>query len=87
MTGGQQAPQATSCWESGQQGAIRQGQWKLTFALPSKDAKTPNLGLYDLSQDIGESRDLASAQPERIKRLRATWAGRRKRVGGDRPNP
>lgn len=87
LTGGQQNPHETLYWEYGPQWAIRQGSWKLTFAWPSKEAKTPILGLYDLTQDIGESRDLASAQPERVKQLEAAWASWRKRVGGGPPAP
>jgi arylsulfatase A-like enzyme len=85
LTGGQQAPHPTLCWEYGQQWAIRQGQWKLTFALTSKDAKTPILGLYDLSQDVGESRDQSSAEPERVKQLQAAWASWRKSLASDLP--
>jgi arylsulfatase A-like enzyme len=87
LTGNRTTPHPTLSWEYGQQWAIRQGSWKLTFALPTADAKTPILGLYDLSQDIGESRDLSSAQPERVKQLQAAWASWRKSVSGDQPTP
>jgi arylsulfatase A-like enzyme len=80
-------PHPTLCWEYGPQWAVRQGDWKLTFALPSKDAKTPILGLYDLSQDIGESRDLSSVQPKRVKQLQAAWAKWRRTIGGGQPAP
>ena len=93
LTGSRQTPHPTLCWEYGQQWAIRQGQWKLTFALPGKEAKTPVLGLYDLSQDIGESRDLVGnptgagqATPSRLGRLaqeRRQWpAGSRSQTPG-----
>jgi arylsulfatase A-like enzyme len=87
LNGDKQAPHATLCWEYGKQWAIRQGQWKLTFALPAKEAKTPILGLYDLSQDIGESRNLSSAQPDRVKQLQAAWTRWRKEVGSNQPTP
>ena len=87
LSGEKKAPHETLCWEYGQQWAIRQGDWKLTFALPTKEAKTPILGLYDLSQDIGESRDLAAAQPEKVKQLQTAWAKWRKDVIGDQPAP
>jgi arylsulfatase A-like enzyme len=80
------APHSTLCWEYGQQWAIRQGQWKLTYALATKEAKTPTLGLYDLSQDIGESRDLSAAHPDRVKQLDAAWKSWRKEVAGNQPN-
>ncbi|NUQ62756.1 MAG: sulfatase-like hydrolase/transferase [Pirellulales bacterium] len=75
-------PHPTLYWEYGQQWAIRQGSWKLTFALPGKEAKTPVLGLFDLTQDIGESRDLSLAHPERVEQLKAVWSDWRKSVGG-----
>jgi arylsulfatase A-like enzyme len=85
LNGAQQRPHETFCWEYGKQWAIRQGDWKLTCALPTKEAKEPILGLFDLSQDISESRDLAAAQPEKVKQLRAAWEQWRKAVIGDRP--
>ncbi|MEI8372791.1 MAG: sulfatase [Planctomycetota bacterium] len=87
LTGSQGTPHESLCWEYGQQWAIRQGQWKLTFALSSKTAKTPTLGLYDLSQDVGESRDLSLTQPDRVKQLQTAWASWRKSVAGDMPAP
>ena len=77
--GGQ--PHAALCWEYGPQWAIREGQWKLTYAFPSRDAKTPILGLYNLRADMGEAKDLSSTQPGRVKHMQATWAAWRKDVG------
>ena len=87
LTGGQKTPHQTLCWEYGQQWAIRQGDWKLVFALPTKEAKVPVLGLFDLSRDIGETRDLSAAEPERVRQLQAVWSNWRKNVEGDRPAP
>ena len=87
LIGDRKTPHPELCWEYGRQWAIRQGPWKLTFALPDKEAKAPVLGLYDLSRDIGESHDLASEQPERVKQLQADWADWRKNVEGDRSAP
>jgi arylsulfatase A-like enzyme len=61
------------CPSNARQWAIRQGQWKLTYALPEKASK-PLLGLYDLSQDVGEERDRSTEHPERVKELQAAWA-------------
>ncbi len=77
------APHDVLCWEYGPQWAIREGQWKLTYALPSRDAKTPRLGLYDLSQDMAEDRDLSAEQPQRVKRLQAVWEKWRESLEGD----
>jgi arylsulfatase A-like enzyme len=81
------APHPRLCWEYGSQWAIREGDWKLTYAWPGKDAKKPVLGLFDLSRDIGESRDVSAEQPERVKQLQAGWTAWRKGIGGDAPVP
>jgi arylsulfatase A-like enzyme len=85
LNGAKPTPHETLCWEYHKQWAIRQGRWKLTCALPTKESKTPILGLYDLSQDIGESRDLAAAQPERVKQLQEAWTRWRNDVIGAQP--
>ena len=87
LNGDTRPPHETLCWEYGNQWAIRQGQWKLTFAFPTQQGKPGILGLYDLSEDIGETRDLASTQPERVKQLQTAWTGWRKSVRGDQPTP
>ena len=85
LNGVKTAPHAKLCWEYGQQWAIREGQWKLIYAMPDKTAKTPLLGLYDLSNDIGEAHNLAAAHPERVKQLQSDWAAWRKSMLGDTP--
>jgi arylsulfatase A-like enzyme len=54
-------------WRFGLSRAIRKGDWKLMTV----DGE--NWQLYNLRDDIAESRDLASAQPERVKELRAAY--------------
>lgn len=71
------APHSTLCWEYGTQWAIRKGQWKLTYA-----SDRPTLGLYDLSQDIGEKNNVSASQPDRVQRLRAEWQAWRTSLGG-----
>jgi hypothetical protein len=51
--------------EGGQSFAVREGNWKLV-----KIGKRTEL--YDLEKDVGESKDLAAAQPDVVKRLEAT---------------
>lgn len=53
-------------WEYHGWTAVRQGQWRAV-----KPAKTTNWALYDLATDPSESKDLAAAHPEIIKRLTA----------------
>ncbi|MGD9720175.1 MAG: sulfatase [Pirellulales bacterium] len=72
------APHEALYWRLGQQRAVRQGNWKLvTYSYEFADEKSDELlsppRLYDLSRDIGETNDLASAQPEKVKELQGLW--------------
>ena len=57
----------TQAWRTGggQSYAVRSGDWKLV-----RNGKQPD-ELYDLSTDIGEAKDLASARPEVVAKLSA----------------
>lgn len=62
---GQSLPHRTLFWRAPTQRAVREGPWKLV-----------NDQLYNLADDIGESRNLAAAHPVVLTRLReklATW--------------
>ena len=62
--------------------AYREGNWKLALCRGSggwsapkpgsaEEAKLPEFQLYDLAQDLGETRNLLAAEPERAAKLRA----------------
>ncbi|MBK8974297.1 MAG: sulfatase-like hydrolase/transferase [Planctomycetes bacterium] len=53
-------------WEIGGQTAVRAGDWKIYRARPAAGWE-----LYDLAHDVGEARDLAAEQPERVAALAA----------------
>lgn len=64
-------PERSLYWEfheSGGRMAIRQGKWKLIGL--GLDTDKPKYELYDLSQDLGETKDLASVYPDKVKALR-----------------
>ncbi len=61
------SPHESLYWRFGPQTAIRQGEWK---AVRLRDG---DWELYNLAEDAGEARDLASANPDRLKRLREEW--------------
>ena len=61
-------------------GAIRAGDWKLIEFFDDGA-----LELYDLKQDIGESKNLATARPELARRMQRQLADWRKRVGARMP--
>ncbi len=58
-------------WEHDDHRAIRAGDWKLV-ALANQPWE-----LYDLSRDRGETRNLASAQPDRVQALAGRWTRQR----------
>jgi arylsulfatase A-like enzyme len=67
-------------WRFGDQMAIRKGGWKLVRYDKNADTLSGerNQGvtaakLYDLTTDIGESRDLAESMPEKTKELQQAW--------------
>ena len=68
-------PHQTLYWKSGSAWAVRDGDLKLVGGNPDQRDKAP--GLYDLSKDIPETKDLAAERPDDVKRLRVlyeTWA-------------
>jgi arylsulfatase A-like enzyme len=70
-------PHAALYWRFGEQMAIRMGDWKLVRAdlAPDKQfgdiAKKPML--FNLAEDIGEKKDLAEAQPEKVNEMLNVW--------------
>lgn len=65
-------------------GVIRAGQWKLVEAY-----ETGKLSLFNLTNDIGETNDLANSEPARLAKLHGMLKTWREKVGADqmRPNP
>jgi len=59
--------------------AIRDGDYKLVRYDSNADTRTGRgepvtaAKLYNLSQDIGESNDLAANQPEKVQELQSKW--------------
>jgi arylsulfatase A-like enzyme len=71
LTGQQSAgkPHETLYWRFGEQWAIRHGDWKL---LVGRDG-SGQPELYNLADDLSESKNLAAAQPEKVKELQALY--------------
>ena len=74
-------PHETLYWRLGEHMAIRKGDWKLvkTGEGPLKEANTSsfndlsNAELYNLAEDIGETKNLAPTHPEKVRELAADW--------------
>jgi arylsulfatase A-like enzyme len=62
------APHQTLYWRFGDQMAIRDGNYKLVLGRGADKRQ-----LFDLSADIGESRDLSAAKPDVLKDLSAKY--------------
>jgi arylsulfatase A-like enzyme len=62
------APHDALYWRFGVQYAVRQGDWKL---LKPHINSAPQL--YNLARDLGETNDLAAAEPARVRQLQALW--------------
>jgi len=73
-------PHEALYWRFGQQMAIRVGDFKLVRYDNNADTRTGrrNQGvtpvkLYNLRDDIGETKDLAAAMPDKVKELQSRW--------------
>ena len=80
------APHKSLYWRLGQQMAIRSGDWKLVkysheFAGEKSSETLSPLRLYDLSRDIGETNDLASAEPQKLKESQASLGTMEPNIG------
>jgi arylsulfatase A-like enzyme len=77
-------PHDTLYWRFGPQMAIRRGDWKLVrydVAADGQSGESPkgrqpgvtSRKLYNLSDDIGEARDVAAEHPEKVQELQSAW--------------
>jgi arylsulfatase A-like enzyme len=62
--------------------AVRDGDWKLIEFLEDRRVE-----LYNLEEDIGESRDLSRARPDKADQLRRALHAWREEVGAQMPTP
>lgn len=69
---GDQTDERALFWRVGPRAAIRQGDWKLVRNGATKGQPSP-WELYNLSEDVGETRNLTGEHPERTEALRTRW--------------
>lgn len=62
------APHAALFWRFGEQNAVRMGDWVLMDAKGSNGKK-----LFNLRDDIGQTKDLSASNPERVRELQTAW--------------
>lgn len=65
------APHDSLYWRVGNQAALRKGDWKAV--RPGRNNPSGKWELYDLANDIGESRDLSAEEGERLEELTKEW--------------
>lgn len=81
LSGGKSgSPHAALYWRFGEQMAIRAGDYKLVRYDSNADTRTGRgrqpvtaPKLYNLAADIGETKDLAADQPDKLKELQSQW--------------
>lgn len=76
-------PHESLYWRFGPQWAARKGNLKLVRGFdyvaqpdsqpPVNEVKVTPLQLFNLSEDIGEAKDVAAANPDKVKELQAAW--------------
>lgn len=69
LTGEQSgAPHKILFWKNGDNGAVREGDWKLCIS-----SESPKLQLFNLSEDVAEEKDLSAEKTELKEGLHRAW--------------
>jgi arylsulfatase A-like enzyme len=68
-------PHTALFWRFGQQMAVRKGDWKLVaYDLAADEGKGVSVAkLYNLKDDLGETKNMAATHADKVKELRAAW--------------
>jgi arylsulfatase A-like enzyme len=66
---------------------VRKGDWKLIRFYAKNDDSTDRLELYNLKDDVGETRDVAANQPQVVKELSSLLDGFLKETDAVIPKP
>jgi arylsulfatase A-like enzyme len=66
-------PHESLYWRFGPQKAIRRGDWKLVDWRNMETKTNSGWQLYNLADDIGETRDQSASQPQIVADLRQAW--------------
>lgn len=78
LRGESASPRKAMFWQRRSDKAARVGNWKWLDSAKGK-------GLYDLSTDEGEKKDLSKTQPEKLAEMRALWEAWRKEMDETEP--
>jgi len=78
---GKSLGERTLFWAHGKSRAVRRGDWKLLLAGRGRQRKPR---LFNLAEDLGEKRDLADAEPDRVRSMTRALAEWEKDVMSER---
>ena len=78
LKGETKSPRTEMFWESRTDRAVRLGNYKWVDSAKGK-------GLFDLSQDIGETHDLSAEKPDVLTRTKARWSAWKKEMDASEP--
>ncbi len=78
LSGEMKSPRTEMFWQRRSDKAARVGDWKWTDSEKSK-------GLFDLSTDLGETKDLSKERPEVLARVKGRWESWRKEMDASEP--
>ena len=78
LRGEKPSPRQDMFWQRRSDKAARVGNWKWLDSAKGK-------GLYDLSNDIGETKDLSKEKPEILQMMQARFAGWRREMDATEP--
>ncbi len=65
-------PHETLYWRMRNKTALRQGDWKIV-GNPDRAQASPDFELYNLREDLAESKNLAATHPEKLQELMIIW--------------
>ena len=71
IANGAASPHESFCWQSGNQWAVRKGKWKLL-------KNSEGVQLYDIPNDLGESRDVSAVHQGTVTELKELYEGWRR---------
>jgi hypothetical protein len=78
LRGEQKSPRTEMFWQRRDDKAARVGQWKWLESARGR-------GLYDLSTDLGEKRDLSAERPDVLAMVKARFEAWRREMDASEP--